>query len=267
MSPGTTGVNIGERRMGGASGDRAHWGDVHRSFRAAPAPVSAILSSLLAPLGITWAFFHYAGKLLAFHEGLRLRLLMLGGIPVEGASNTVVFHGVPVSSAVTSMASYAGRAWLPWVCCGAIALGLGIVFARVRLSRGIAGCAFALLAASAISGLVYPKVAADSSFFVSFWLRCEFVVWLFVPWVVAMLTAFIVPSFWLRLGCSVIGPVYGVIWSAARLALCVGVLYVSGPVLDVFLWFSLGLLSDVLYLCTLYSFAVYYSAARGTAER
>lgn len=240
---------------------------MHRSFRAAPAPISGIFTSLLAPIAITWAFFRYAANLLAFHEYLRLHFLQLGGIPVEGASETAAFRGVTVTSAVTSVASYAGRAWLPWVCCGAIALGLVVLFARIKLSRGIAGCALALLAASALSALVYPKVAADSRFFVSFWLRCEFVIWLFVPWVIAILTAFIVPRFWVRLGCSIIGPAYGVVWSAARLAFSVGVLYVSGPVLDVFLWFSLGLLSDVLYLCTLYSFAVYHSAAGGEADR
>jgi hypothetical protein len=77
----------------------------------------------------------------------------------------------------------------------------------------------------------------------------------------ALLVALIMPSWRNQVLWITLAPAYGVLWSMARLTFCTGLLSFTGPVLAVLLWFSLGMLADVLALCVLYSFAVYQAGS------
>src|SRR5207249_2225723 len=155
---------------------------------------------------------------------------------------------------VTSFAAYEGRLWLPWLVCAAVMMLMAGTYLRVEIGRGIIGFGFILLAASAVQAFLQPQHATDSSFFAGYWLRCEFVIWILMPWIMSLLAGIIAFSWRARLFWIAVTPAYGIVWSAVRLTFCTGLLYFAGPALVGLLWFSFGILADLLFLCAFYSF-------------
>jgi hypothetical protein len=234
--------------------------ELHRSVRFLRIRWYSLVLSFSLAGALSWLIAHYAAPLLQWHEDVRQSILEWSGVRIDGFTTTAVL-GHAVRSSVTSVPGYQGRGWLlAQVACVTAALML-LVYTRSRLTRTLLGFGVSLLAASTIQAVLEPAPGVDSLFFVQFWLRCEFVVWLLLPWIMALLVALIMPSWRNQVLWITLAPAYGVLWSMARLTFCTGLLSFTGPVLAVLLWFSLGMLADVLALCVLYSFAVYQAGS------
>lgn len=226
---------------------------MHRSFRFVAFSPFDLPGTLVLAVGLSAAISIFSANLLRVHEFVRLRFLQWSGIPISGFAHFSAFGGAYVRSPVSPTAIYAGRPWLLAVVCGAATAIFLAVYAYSKLSRSLMVMAMALLLISAAYSLWWPPDTPDSSFFGSFWLRCELAIWIFTPILVAMLAGIIVPSWWARILWITIAPAFSVIWSAARLAFCTGLLYYSGPVLALLLWAAFGLLAELLSLCLFYS--------------
>src|SRR5207249_4318226 len=55
---------------------------------------------------------------------------------------------------------------------------------------------------------------------------------------------------------------YAYLWSAVRLTFCLGVAYYTGTLFLLLLWFSLGVLADLLYILVFYSVVVHQACGR-----
>lgn len=234
--------------------------ELHRSFRfVAPGPF-ALISTLFAAAIMSVAIARFGTALLRIHEDLRTHVLAWTGIPINGFAPISVFGGADVRSPITPVAIYAGRPWLlPIVCAAAAAIFIG-VYAYSHLSRSVMVFALLVLSISTVDSVVSPIGDGDSSFFGGFWLHCELAIWILIPWLVAMLAAIIVPSWWARFFWMIVAPAYSVFWSAVRLAFCAGLLYYAGPVLIVLLWSAFGVLAELLSLCLIYSLMAYQAS-------
>jgi hypothetical protein len=60
---------------------------------------------------------------------------------------------------------------------------------------------------------------------------------------------------------------FGFIWSAVRLAFCLGILHYSGLLFMPVLWFTLGLLADVLYIVVFLSLSTRVASLRAWGRR
>ncbi len=220
-------------------------------------PVS-ILSTLLTAAALSLAIARFGTLLLTFHEG---RILAWIGIPTSGFAAIAVFGGAAVRSPITVVADYAARPWLLATVCAAMAAVFCAIYAYSHLSRCMMVSALFLLLVSAADSLLSPVGKGDSNFFSAFWLRCELVIWILTPWLVAMLAGIVLPSWWARVLWIVVVPAYSIVWSAVRLTFCAGLLFYSGPILMLLLWSAFGVLAELLSLCLFYSLIVYQASS------
>jgi hypothetical protein len=238
-----------------------HFLELHRSVRfIAPNPARILPGFFLAAAISGWIAYQGAA-FLNIHEALRERILEWTGVPISGHATIASFGMQNLRIAVSPVASYHENPWLLSTVCTITAAIFLVLGARVKLSRSLMIFALAALVLSAVDLWLQPLVISDSTFFTAFWLRCEFVIWILTPWLMAMLVSVIMPSrlagaFWITAA-----PAYAILWSAIRLAFCTGLLYYAGPVLILLLWSLLGILADLLALCLFYSLAVFQAGS------
>ena len=91
--------------------------------------------------------------------------------------------------------------------------------------------------------------------------------WLLLPWFSAGLLVVLQPTVWPGLIWAVLMQAYGFLWSAIRLAFCLGVLHFSGLLFMPLLWFTLGLLADVLYIVVFLSLSTRVAGLRAWGRR
>jgi hypothetical protein len=223
-------------------------------------PVS-ILTTLLTAAALSLAIARFGTLLLTFHEGLRERMLAWTGIPTSGFAAVAVFGGAVVRSPITLVADYATLPWLLATVSIAVAAVFCAIYAYSHLSRSMMLAALFLLLVSAADSLLSPVGKGDSNFFSAFWLRCELVIWILTPWLVAMLAGIVLPTWWARLLWIMVVPAYSIVWSAVRLTFCAGLLFYAGPVLMLLLWSAFGILAELLSLCLFYSLIVYQASS------
>lgn len=234
---------------------------LHRSVRyVAPDALRMLPPFLLAAALSVWMAYR-GTTLVDLHEALRKRILQGIGVPISGYETLASLGLEHARAAISPMASYQGSPWLLAAVCTIASAILLFVYARAKLSRGVVVCALAVLAASAAVTLFQSLTPRDTAFFTGFWLRCEFVVWILTPWLMAILAGIIMPSWWAGAFWVAAVPAYAVAWSAVRLAFCTGLLYYAGPVLILPLWSIFGLLADILSLCFFYSLAIYQAGS------
>lgn len=233
-----------------------HFLELHRSFRfIAPNP-GRILSGFLLAAALSGGIVYQGAAILNIHETLRERILEWTGVPITGHTTITSFGMQNVRIAISPVASYRQRPWLLAAVCTIAAAIFLALYARVKLSRSLMIYASAVLAVSAVDIWFQSLVISDSIFFTGFWLRCEFVIWILTPWLMAMLASIVMPSRWAGAFWITAAPAYAIVWSALRLAFCTGLLYYSGPVLILLLWSLFGVLADLLSLCLFYSLAI-----------
>jgi hypothetical protein len=113
---------------------------------------------------------------------------------------------------------------------------------------------------SAVAAVASPSTQYTPVLFSQIWLRGEVLVWLLLPWVTAMLFVPIQPS-WPKVFAWMLGvQVYGFLWSAVRLAFCLGIIALTGALLVPVLWFIFGMLADLVYVAVAYSIVVHQAS-------
>ena len=200
-------------------------------------------------------------RLIEVHGAICRFLLALARVPLAGMDTIDVFAQFgPATVPVTPIPSYGPNPVRATVLFIVSVLLLLAIHRRVALARNFVVFLITLLLAAAGVIAVNPAFQFSSSAFTQIWLRTEVLVWLLLPWVSGFFVL-IHPStlrgvFWV-----LAAQIYAFLWSALRLAFCLGVLHYTGILFLPVLWFCLGLLSDSLFVLLFYSGVVYHAGA------
>ncbi len=227
----------------------------HRSVRSIRLTAPRLVFTVLAAGTISAAVLSLGGNLLEFHTSLCRAILAMAGIPAAGSSVERILSwafAVPVidippfaSSGATSLVSG-----------GLVFAALLILHWRFPMARSFL---FVIMAAIVVAGLVevfLPSFRIGSEAFMGLWLRNQFVLWVLLPWVGAFLVLPVDPLPFRGVALILLLVVYGLAWSAVRLAFCLGVMHYTGVVFLTTLWFGVGPLSDLLYILVFYSLVI-----------
>lgn len=234
----------------------------HRSTRALPLVSRRFAGGAAAAATLTATLWYWQASLLVVHNAIAFTLLDVAGVQgVQTIETTVFSRAVPVL--VTAAAGG------PWVVYGApllTALLLGLLALYAPLARGLAAFLITILAASTLAYASGAGALRQSNTFPIVWMQTELLVWMVLPSMAALLFVTVQPS-WFRGLCWMLAiETFAVFWSAARLVVVLGIAQAFGPVLLPAIWFSWGLLADVLYITTFYSIVVHVNL-RITPER
>ena len=214
---------------------------------------AAFLIAIFACMGI----FANSATILQLHEFLRESLMNLVGVPVSGHAQILLFGSQKIMTVLSPIAGYSSDPLRLTLSCGIPAVIMLSVCLRVRLSSSLMVAGMIVLAASLFCLLWVDQPAMNSLSFTGLWVRCEFVIWMIMPLLVAAAIGLIMPSFAHNVFWISVTPVYGFFWSIVRLTFCMGILYYAGPVVALLLWAAVGFLSDLLSLYCLYSLATW----------
>ena len=235
----------------------------HRSLRFVPIPATRVIVGVAAAVVLCAVTAFRGTDLLVAHARLCGLLLRLAGIPVEGTQTIGVFGGLgPVDVPVTPVLTYEGHLLEAAVLLISSVLLLVVVYRYISLARNFVLCLLTLVVASALVIFFNPSFQISSPLFTKIWLRGEILIWLLLPWVSTFL---FVPVHSTALGAVlwVLGmQAYAYLWSAVRLTFCLGVAYYTGTLFLLLLWFSLGVLADLLYILVFYSVVVHQACGR-----
>lgn len=213
--------------------------ELHRSMRFADTSGVALSLSIIAAIGLSVAGVYFASQIVGIHQQIVHWILAQAGIPLAG---------------VVAFPDYSGEPGLE-IATGAItAVVLLGMYLLVKMSRTLVILFLALLGASVLNLSLGGGFGADARAFTALWLRFEFVAWIAIPWLMAVFAGLIMPAGWAPLFWTIMPPFYAIVWSAVRLAFCLGVLQFTGPLLGPVLWFGMGALADMLYISAFYSF-------------
>lgn len=241
----------------------------HRSIRSFPIPAARIALALLSATVISAAVALASHRLLAIHSGLCSSLLAILGIPLAGLRpvETFAFFGSVLAPQIPTLWPYGkGPLWALVVLLVPAVLAFLLLYRNVKLARGFVIFLLTLLLLSAAAVVALPDFHFDSSTFTQIWIRNEVIVWTLLPWVSAYLLLLTAPSPGVGLALTALVQIFGFAWSVVRLAFCLGVLHYTGVLFVPLLWFALGLLADVLYVCVFYSISVHL-ACKAVWER
>jgi len=124
-----------------------------------------------------------------------------------------------------------------------------------------------LICAAGVVIVLNPSFYFDSAMYEQTWLRGEILVWILLPWISAFLFVLTLPNLAAGLVWSLWTEAYAIIWSAVRLAFCLGTLHYTGILFLPLLWFCFGILFDLVYVLLFYSMALHFSSKRSAGER
>lgn len=230
----------------------------HRSVRSLHVAPGRISISLGAAFILSCAVAVLATTLLSLHGKITAFLLALSGIPVTAWERIEVFAAIGSTAVpVTPVLAYDEHWTRAVLLFAAAVIALIVVYQRVALARNFI---LFLLTLFVVTGIIvvleYPS-GFDSLVFTRIWLRLEILVWLILPWLAVFLFGPIHRSVFQGIGWAVLVEAYGFLWSAVRLAFCLGVLHQGGTLFLPVMWFCIGLLADVLYVLVFYSIGVH----------
>ena len=227
------------------------------------------LSAALAVAALLSAAVFYSGTgLLALHGRITLFILQHTGIPVAGQGSLEVFpHLGPATGADVPFAQPRSRPWFTTLLFAACLGAMVVIYRKVALARNFLIFLAILLFVAAAVIVFNPSFYFDSAMYQQIWLRGEVLVWLILPWVAAFLFILTMPSLVPGVVWTLLMEGYAIVWSAVRLAFCLGVLHFTGLLFLPLLWFCLGLLFDVLYVILFYALALNRSIVRVAGVR
>lgn len=241
---------------------------LHRSVRSLP------ISRLRAYTGVGMAVFlsaaivYFGTTLLAVHSRLSWFILEYTGIPTSGSRLLDVFpHFGPVPIPDIPFSDARVHPLRTGLLFGACLLGLIFIHRKYPLSRNFIIFLVVLLCVAGGVIIFNPSFPFDSGAYVQIWLRGEILVWILLPWVSAFLFLLTLPSVAGGIGWALLLQIYAVVWSAFRLAFCLGVLHFTGILFLPLLWFCLGILFDLVYVLVFYSLALKSCIILGGGER
>ena len=202
-------------------------------------------------------------RLLTAHAHLCAMLLRAAHIPILGSATVAVIDGLGQAVVPTTPDPLGGLYSTRFVALFLLTcFALVLVHRLVSLARNFVAALLTLVVMSAATLMVTPSLRYTSILFTQIWLRGEVLVWFLLPWVTAILFMPIQPS-WPKIWAWMIGvQVYGFLWSAVRLAFCLGVISFTGSLLTPVLWFLFGMLADLTYIAVAYSLVVHQAAGR-----
>jgi len=240
----------------------------HRSVRAIPITGARCGLAALTIVTLTALIAVLAHPLLLLHNQLCLALLQLSGIPINGVSSVELFARLAEAPVPLVAVNEIGRhPWELWALFSAAMVVLLELHRRIPFVRSFLVFLMTLLILAVAVIIFHPSSQFSSPEFAGMWLRGELLVWWVLPWFSASMFVLIQPTALFGVGWAVLTQVYGFLWSAIRLAMCLALMHYSGILFVPIFWFALGLLADVVYLVVFYSVALQWAARRSWGKR
>jgi hypothetical protein len=214
------------------------------------------------------AVFYFGTRLLDAHNRISWFILKYTSVPTAGERTIEVFPGLgPVTVKDVPLKADRESPLRTGILFAAALSALIFSHRRFPLGRNFVVFLMILLCASGIVVLFVPSFYFDAVMFAQIWLRGEVLVWLLLPWVSALLFVLTLPSMASGFLWGVLVECYVVVWSALRLAFCLGVLHYTGILFLPLLWFVLGILFDLVIVLFFYSLALEQSIKRTMGGR
>ncbi len=240
----------------------------HRSVRSFPISRKRLIAAFSTALLLCLAVCRFGSSLLWVHSRISGFLLKLCGIQTMDVEKIEVFpFWDSVNAAAIASPGFEGN----FLKLGLLVLfafaGLAVIHRTVPLSRTFVTCLIIIIGATAAKILTDSTYRMSSAMYEQVWLRGEFLVWLLLPWISALIFLLTLPSLRQGFAWALFLQVYALFWSAVRLAFCQGVFHYSGTLFLPALWFCLGILFDLVYLLVFYSFSLRSSMDRVLGKR
>jgi hypothetical protein len=240
----------------------------HRSVRSMPLTTLRISVAIITALALTIAVYWYRAGLLDLHNRITAGTLTVAGIPFTNSQFVETFEPIGTAQVVTTSVFSPVQQPIRLVLLFALVVAsLFAVYRWIALSRSFIVFLWVILIATGVILLFVPTAEVTSAEFSQIWMRSEVLVWFLLPWLCAPLLVIFHPNIWPGVGWAAVMQVYGFVWSAVRLAFCLGVLHFTGLLFMPVLWFALGLLADVLYIIVFISISARASGARAWGGR
>jgi hypothetical protein len=235
--------------------------DLHRSVRFADVSTLSVSLALFAALVLSLGGLYFEPQIVGLHQQIVQWVLVRSGVPSAESTAITTPLNFEVSYPALRFPGYSGNPVLP-IASGAIAAALLLVaYFSARISRTLVILLLALLGASMLNLLYGGTFGADAGSFTTIWLRFEFVTWIAVAWLMGVFAGLVMPAGPAPLFWTIMPPFYAILWSAFRLAFCLGILSFTGPLLAPVLWFAMGALADMLYISVFYSFIAAHASS------
>jgi hypothetical protein len=239
----------------------------HRAYRFLAAPAENVGWSILAALIPGLILLGIAPWLLRFHGQWVTALLLWIGVPAIEHSS--IFGLMPM--VVPEVSSYAPYHTFYPAAVGiagcAISLILLVRYTRLTPLRVVVGVA---ALACGVSGAFFyfagDRFPYDTAEFAALWTRAEFVIWLIVPVLMAIVLGPLPLGPALTFLYSAMTVLYAIWFSVIRLTLLLTFFHVAGLLWLPPAYFLTGFLADFLYIVGFYSVAV-SRAARNLRAR
>lgn len=240
----------------------------HRSVRSFPLSRMRAWVALGTALSLSSVVAYLGSSLLGAHDRLSWWILKVTRIPSLGARAVEIF---PFLGSITvpdisfpSSRAIPLRTGVFFAICVA---GLIALYRKIPLGRSFLTFPLIMICAAGAVIVLNPSFYFDSAMYEKTWLRGEILVWILLPWVSAFLFVLTLPSLAAGLVWSLWTEAYAIIWSAVRLAFCLGTLHYTGILFLPLLWFCFGILFDLVYVLLFYSMALHFSSKRSAGER
>lgn len=240
----------------------------HRSVRSFPISPWRVCAALSMACVLSAAVFYSGTRLLDAHNRISWFILKYTSVPTAGERTIEVFPGLgPVTVKDVPLKADRESPLRTGILFAAALSALIFSHRRFPLGRNFVVFLMILLCASGIVVLFVPSFYFDAVMYAQIWLRGEVLVWLLLPWVSALLFVLTLPSMASGFLWGVLVECYIVVWSALRLAFCLGVLHYTGILFLPLLWFVLGILFDLVIILFFYSLALEQSIKRTMGGR
>jgi len=235
----------------------------HRSVRFFRVTVAKLASAVLTAAILCGSVAAYNAEFFTWHNRLCVRLLEWTGVPVTGEQTIELFKGLSTAAVpAVPVIRFESAPWRFVLLAVASLLALWVIHHRIALSRGFVLFLGALLLITACVVAIHPSSQFSAVEFGQIWLRGEVLVWLLLPVFSAAMFTLVQPTWVIGVTLTLLVQVFGILWSAVRMAFCLAVMHYSGILFVPMLWFALGLLADMIYLMVFYSMAVHWNASR-----
>jgi len=240
----------------------------HRSVRSFPITRTRLWVALGTALLLSSVVAYLGPSLLGAHNRLSWWVLKVTGIPSHGTRGVEIF---PFLGSVTAPdISFPSPRANPFRTGSFFAIcfaGLIAIYRKIPLGRNFVVFLLILICAAGVVIVLNPSFYFDSAMYEQTWLRGEILVWILLPWISAFLFVLTLPNLAAGLVWSLWTEAYAIIWSAVRLAFCLGTLHYTGILFLPLLWFCFGILFDLVYVLLFYSMALHFSSKRSAGER
>jgi hypothetical protein len=240
----------------------------HRSVRSFPISRTRFFAALGMAAVVSSAAAYFGSTLLVVHSQLSSFVLRCTRIPINGVQTLEIFpHLGPVVAPQITFHNSRADPLRTGLLFAVSVTGLVLIHRRVPLSRNFVVFLIVLLCTAGAVIIFNPSFYFDCAMFEQIWLRGEILVWILLPWISVFLFILTVPSVAGGAVWALLLQIYAMLWSALRLAFCLGVLHYTGILYLPFLWFCLGILFDLVYVLVFYSLVLHLSIKHVTGER